>query len=39
MAEYHPDKVATMGPEIRALADEKAKTITLAYARARQAAS
>ena len=39
MAEYHPDKVATMGPEIRALADERAKTITLAYARARQARS
>jgi hypothetical protein len=39
MAEYHPDKVATMGPEIRALADEKAKAITLAYARARRAAS
>jgi hypothetical protein len=33
MAQYHPDKVATMGPEIRALADEKAKLITLAYAR------
>jgi hypothetical protein len=39
MAEYHPDKVATMGPEIRALAEQKAKTISLAYARARQARS
>jgi hypothetical protein len=39
MALYHPDKVATMGPEIRALADEKSKAITLAYASARKAAS
>lgn len=37
MAEYHPDKVATMGPEIRALAHEKSKLITLAYARVRKA--
>jgi len=36
MAEYHPDKVATMGPEIRALAEEKSKAITLAYADARR---
>lgn len=38
MAEYHPDKVATMGPEIRALAEEKSKAISLAYANARRAA-
>jgi hypothetical protein len=37
MAEYHPDKVATLGPEIRALADEKAKRITLGYSRVRNA--
>ena len=37
MAEYHPDKVATMGPEIRALALEKVKLITLAYADLRKA--
>lgn len=36
MAAYHPDKVATMGPEIRALAEEKSKAITLAYADARR---
>lgn len=39
MAEYHPDKVATMGPEIRALAEDKSKEITLAYARARRGRS
>jgi len=39
MAQYHPDKVATMGPEIRALAEEKSKAITLAYARLRQEGS
>lgn len=39
MAQYHPDKVATMGPEIRTLAEEKSKAITLAYARLRQEGS
>lgn len=37
MAEYHPDKVATMGPEIRALAEEKSRAISLAHANARRA--
>jgi len=35
MAAYHPDKVATMGPEIRALAEEKSKAISLAYSTVR----
>jgi hypothetical protein len=39
MVAYHPDKVATMGPEIRALAEDKSKEITLAYARARRGRS
>jgi DnaJ like chaperone protein len=32
MAEYHPDKVATLGVELRDLAEEKSKAITAAYA-------
>jgi hypothetical protein len=32
MAEYHPDKVATLGVELRELAEEKSKAITAAYA-------
>jgi len=29
--QYHPDKVATMGEELRALAEEKSKSINAAY--------
>ncbi len=35
MGQYHPDKVATMGPEIRALAELKARQINEAYRDAR----
>ena len=31
MKEYHPDKVAHLGPELRALAERKAKEINEAY--------
>jgi curved DNA-binding protein CbpA len=31
--QYHPDKVADMGPELRALAEERTKQINEAYAR------
>lgn len=31
MSEYHPDKVASLGPELRALAEKKAKEINQAY--------
>ena len=31
MAQYHPDKVATLGPEIRELAERKAREINQAY--------
>ena len=31
MAQYHPDKVAHLGRELRALADKKAKAIQKAY--------
>ena len=34
MGQYHPDKVATLGPEIRALAEEKSKEINKAYEQA-----
>lgn len=34
MSEYHPDKVANLGPDIRALAEQKAKEINAAYAEA-----
>jgi DnaJ like chaperone protein len=30
--QYHPDKVATMGPEIRELAARKAQELNVAYA-------
>lgn len=32
MAEYHPDKVAALGVELRELAEEKSKAITATYA-------
>jgi DnaJ like chaperone protein len=31
MSQYHPDKVATLGEELRALAESKSKDITSAY--------
>jgi hypothetical protein len=31
MTEYHPDKVASLGPELRALAEKKSKEINAAY--------
>jgi len=31
MSEYHPDKVATLGPELRELAARKAQQINAAY--------
>jgi len=31
MHQYHPDKVATLGEELRALAERKSKEITSAY--------
>ena len=31
ISQYHPDKVARMGPEIRALADKKSAEINAAY--------
>lgn len=34
LAEYHPDKVATMAPEIRALAERRATELAVAYDRA-----
>lgn len=34
MSEYHPDKVANLGADIRALAEQKAKEINAAYAEA-----
>jgi DnaJ-domain-containing protein 1 len=34
MSEYHPDKVASLGPDIRALAEQRAKEINAAYAEA-----
>ncbi|MBI2362944.1 MAG: DnaJ domain-containing protein [Elusimicrobia bacterium] len=33
MAEYHPDKVAHLGADLKALADKKAKAIQKAYER------
>ena len=30
--QYHPDKVATLGEELRALAEQKSKSINAAYA-------
>ena len=37
MSEYHPDKVAGLGPELRELAERKAKEINRAYEEARRA--
>ena len=34
ISQYHPDKVAKLGPEIRALAEQKSAQINLAYDRA-----
>lgn len=34
VSKYHPDKVATLGVEIRELAERKAKEINIAYKRA-----
>jgi DnaJ-domain-containing protein 1 len=34
ISEYHPDKVAKMGAEIRAVAERKSKQINIAYAEA-----
>jgi hypothetical protein len=34
MSQYHPDKVAALGVEIRELAERKAKEINIAYKRA-----
>jgi len=31
MSQYHPDKVATLGDELKALAESKTKEITSAY--------
>ena len=31
ISQYHPDKVARMGPEIRALAEQKSAEINAAY--------
>ena len=31
ISQYHPDKVARMGPEIRALAEKKSAEINAAY--------
>jgi preprotein translocase subunit Sec63 len=35
MAEYHPDKVQSMAPEIRELAERRAREINLAYEKLR----
>jgi DnaJ-domain-containing protein 1 len=37
MSEYHPDKAAGLGPELRELAERKAKEINRAYQEARRA--
>jgi preprotein translocase subunit Sec63 len=34
MSQYHPDKVANLGADIRALAEQRAKEINAAYAEA-----
>jgi len=31
MRQYHPDRVMTLGPELRELAEQKAKEINRAY--------
>lgn len=37
MSQYHPDKVATLGQELRDVAERKSKEITLAYREALRA--
>ena len=32
VGEYHPDRVASLGPKLRRLAEEETKRITAAYA-------
>jgi len=39
IAEYHPDKVAALGAELRELAERKSKEINLAYEDARRSRS
>jgi DnaJ like chaperone protein len=39
IAQYHPDKVATLAPEFRALAEEKSKELNAAYEAGTAAAS
>ena len=34
MSQYHPDKVASLGPDLRALAERKSKEINIAYRQA-----
>jgi DnaJ like chaperone protein len=36
MSQYHPDKVAALGAELKALAERKSKDINVAYRRAMQ---
>lgn len=36
MAQYHPDKVSSLGRELRELAEAKSKAVTQAYRRAMQ---
>ena len=36
MRQYHPDKVSTLGSDIQALAEQRAKEINAAYAQARE---
>lgn len=36
MSQYHPDKVASLGEELKALAEKKSKEITSAYRKAMQ---
>ena len=37
IAQYHPDKVATLGPELRALAERMTTELNVAYDAARKA--
>jgi len=37
MSQYHPDKVAALGDELKEVAERKSKEITLAYREAMQA--
>jgi DnaJ domain len=37
ISQYHPDKVASLGPELRALASRKSKEINAAYDEAQRA--